>query len=230
MTKRLFWLPCLTLCLFAGPVAEPADGARDSARLCDEAARSAASDSATPLVVLQAITRVETGRGAGADLRPWPWTINHAGKGQWFDTAAEAETAAAAALALGEGNLDIGCFQLNHRWHGSHFSSLDQMFDPTANARYAAAFLADLHRETGSWSAAIAAYHSRSEGPAAAYLARIEPILAALNLSASPATHPVQAPEPRQNTYPLLQAGSRGTGGSLVPRRATNRPLIGATP
>lgn len=224
MLTRLLRLWCVMLCLVAGPVAGPVLGARDAALLCDEAARAAAADSDTPLQVLLAITRVETGRGAGVDLRPWPWTINHAGKGAWFDSAAEAAAAAETALTGESGNLDIGCFQLNHRWHGENFASLDQMFDPGANARYAAQFLSALYRETGSWSAAIAAYHSRSAGPAEAYLARIEPVLAALVPTADP------TPRLRVNTFPLLQIGSRGTGGSLVPRLSNNRPLIGASP
>lgn len=224
MPMQPLWLPRLTLCLVGGLLCGPVFGARDPAGLCDAAAHAAAAAYDTPLAVLLAITRVETGRGIGADLRPWPWTINHAGRGQWFDTAADARSAAEAALAEGQGNLDIGCFQLNHRWHGNHFTTIDQMFEPEANARYAAGFLSDLYRETGSWSAAIAAYHSRSAGPAAAYLARIEPVLAALGPAAE------LAPAVRLNSYPLLQTGSRGAGGSLVPRLTTNRPLIGATP
>ena len=42
------------------------------------------------------------------------------------------------------------------------FQSLDQAFEPAANAAYAAAFLAELHRETRSWSRAVAFYHSRT--------------------------------------------------------------------
>ena len=207
---------CLALCLAAGP----AGAARETATLCDDAARSAARDSATPLAVLLAITRVETGRGAGGEVHPWPWTINHAGVGQWFETADKAALAAEIALADGTGNLDIGCFQLNHRWHGSNFASLDQMLDPASNARYAAAFLSDLYAETGSWSAAVATYHSRSAGPAARYLSKIETVLASLD-------PPSTAPAPRHNSYPFLQSGSRGTGGSLVPRLAAARPLFG---
>ena len=219
MPIRPIWPCCLALCLAAGPVS----GTRDTSALCDDAARSAASESDTPLDVLLAITRVETGRGAGSNLRPWPWTINQAGTGHWFDTASEAATAAETALNESSGNLDIGCFQLNHRWHGDNFASLDQMFDPLTNARYAAQFLSDLYREKGDWPAAIAAYHSRSEGPAAVYLAKIDTVLASMDPAAEPAP-------PRRNAYPLLQAGARGSGGSLVPRLASSRPLFGATP
>ena len=225
MPIRPIWLCCLLLTVAAGPVV----GMRDPAGLCDDAARSAAAESDTPLNVLLAITRVETGRGEGAELRPWPWTINRAGSGHWFDSATEAVAAAEAAIAEGTGNLDIGCFQLNHRWHGENFASLDEMFDPLTNARYAAGFLSDLYREKGNWADAIAAYHSRSEGPATRYLARIDTVLAGLENASGQAIAP--APQPaRQNSYPLLQAGLRGSGGSLVPRVTAARPLFGVAP
>ena len=219
MPNNLIRLICLGLCLAPGH----AGSVRDPATLCDEAARAAGTQSDVPLNILLAITRVETGRGAGGDLRPWPWTINQAGSGRWFDTAAEATTAAETALTTGSGNLDIGCFQLNHRWHGDNFASLTDMFDPETNARYAAGFLSDLFREKRDWPAAVAAYHSRSDGPAEVYLARIETVLG--DLGDLPVPIPV-----RQNSYPLLQAGAHGSGGSLVPRLTASRPLIGAAP
>ena len=219
MSIRPLWSCCLALCLTSGPL----HSTRDPAALCDDAARIAAQDSPVPLDVLLAITRVETGRGADGMLRPWPWTINQAGSGHWFDTMAEATAAAETALTSGTGNLDIGCFQVNHRWHAENFASLDAMFDPLTNARYAARFLSDLYAETGDWPAAIAAYHSRSEGAATRYLEKIETVMA--DLPETPLAEP-----PRDNSFPLLKVGAKGSGGSLVPRQSGRRPLIGAAP
>jgi soluble lytic murein transglycosylase-like protein len=64
--------------------------------------------------------------------------------------------------ARGARSYDVGCFQINYRWHGQHFASLDQMFDPDANAAYAARFLSELYAEFGDWSRAAGAYHSRT--------------------------------------------------------------------
>ncbi len=219
MPLRHFWLilPFL-VCLAAQALAS-----RDPGTLCDEAAAMAARDSGVPTDILLAITRVETGRTSGGTLRPWPWTMNHAGSGAWFPTRAEAVSAAEAALLAGGGNLDIGCFQVNHRWHGGNFASLDQMFDPAANARYAAGFLIRLHRELGTWPAAAAAYHSRSAGPASAYLTKVEAVLSSLGATPDPAVQ-------TEDGYPLLQAGARGSGGSLVPRLSASHPLIGDAP
>ena len=45
-------------------------------------------------------------------------------------------------------------------YHPDAFMTLDQAFDPVANADYAAHFLVSLHDRLGSWDAAVAAYHS----------------------------------------------------------------------
>ena len=54
----------------------------------------------------------------------------------------------------------MGCYQISLLYHPQAFDSLEQAFDPVANAEYAARFLAALKSRTGSWSAAVAAYHS----------------------------------------------------------------------
>lgn len=188
---------------------------------CDAAAQVAAAETGVPLPVLRAITRAETGRMVGGQRQPWPWTVNHAGTGQWFETRAAAKTYAETALSGGTGNLDIGCFQLNHRWHSAAFASLDQMFDPVENARHAARFLAQLHRESGDWTLAAGAYHSRTPEHAERYRTRFTALLAELD--------PMDAaPIQRPNRFPLLQPGGRGENGSLVPVHAPAHPLLRA--
>lgn len=195
-------------------------GARDPAGLCDDAAHMAAISQDVPKDILLAITRVETDRGSG----PWPWTINQAGTGAWFESAEQAVVAAQAILESGETNLDIGCFQLNHRWHGAAFSSLSAMIDPENNASYAAWFLSDLYRQQGSWPAAVAAYHSRTEQNAERYLARIETVLASMTAV------PLQQPALHENGYPFLQPGFKGAAGSLVPLQSARGALVTGTP
>jgi len=108
------------------------------------------------------------------------------------------------------------------------------MFDPVANATYAAGFLSDLRDETGDWSLAAGAYHSRTEEFATRYRAKFDDLRSAAvaagadngsyvigNSRAFAVTDPGQdraaGGQPRQNTFPLLQLsdGAR-TLGSLV--------------
>ena len=174
-----------------------------------------------------AITRVETGRQDAAGLAPWPWAINMAGEGIWPDTRDDAVALAQSALDDGRVNMDIGCFQLNIRWHAEAFASLDEMFDPARNADHAARFLRSLHEETGTWVDAVAAYHSRTPDLAEAYVSRVENVLAAGAPDIAPDVTGNLSP-PRTNLFPLLQPGATVALGSLVPGRTTATPLFGA--
>ena len=85
-------------------------------------------------------------------------------------------TAIAAVQALqaaGIRSIDVGCMQVNLFYHPTAFASLDEAFDPLANARYAARFLAVLYRREGTWPAAAAAYHSQTPALGAAYAQRV---------------------------------------------------------
>lgn len=148
--------------------------------ICDAAGAAAAAQTGVPHDVLRAITRTETGRARDGQLQPWPWTVNMEGKGTWFDNREEALRYVLAHHQRGARSYDVGCFQINYRWHGDAFPSIEAMFDPATNALYAAQFLLRLYAETGSWAKSAAAYHSRTPKFANRYQARFERILARL--------------------------------------------------
>lgn len=174
---------CLALLLTpAAPAAADAGG--DPAALCERAIVAGARNSGVPQEVLHAISLTETGRPSGGRLRPWPWAINREGKGFWFQTREEAMAFARRSLAEGRRSFDVSCFQINYHWHGDGFASLESMFDPDVAAAYAARFLRDLYAETGSWSTAAGAYHSRTPHYANIYRNRFDRILA--NLGGQP--------------------------------------------
>jgi hypothetical protein len=203
-----------------------AEAAPDPSAFCDRAAARAAKMSGVPIDILLAISRVETGRRKGGALSPWPWTINADGKGAFYDSKAEAVAAATAHLTDGTRTFDIGCFQLNIRWHGGSFSTLDEMFDPDQNATHAARFLTSLYQETGSWADAVAAYHSRTPDLAQTYLNQVKAVLHGDGVEA-PSAEPAQTYQVRENNFPLLQPGTQGSFGSIVPFTISNQPLIG---
>ena len=113
-----------------------------------------------PPEVLHAVALTETGRHLDGRMRAWPWAVNREGKGYWFQNREEALAFAEKSLAEGRPSFDVGCVQINYRWHGRAFPSLDAMFDPEYTATYAAQFLRTLYEERGSWSEAAGAYHS----------------------------------------------------------------------
>lgn len=203
--------------------------------VCDSAAHDASSKTNVPLSVLLAITRTETGRNQNGRLTPWPWTVNMEGKGSWFSNQDAALSYVFGQYKRGARSFDVGCFQINYRWHGHAFSSIQAMFDPQENARYAAEFLARLFKETGSWKDAAAAYHSRTPELAERYKKRFEKIHIALvegqakNISKVASTQMSRpSSSPKLNHFPLLQKSRQEVAlGSLVPLGARHRkPFI----
>lgn len=209
------------------------DNAPGGADICRAAAEVVAAESGVPVNVLLAISLTETGRRRDGRLEPWPWTVNMQGEGRWFDDRAAAFAYATAGYQRGARSFDIGCFQINYRWHGQAFDSISDMFDPLINARYAAQLLASLYAEKGTWPAAAGAYHSRTPKYATRYSRRFSGILAGMG-QAEPANPAALAAlgtsAARVNAYPLLQkiAGGVQSPGSvaLLSVRGAASPLL----
>ena len=178
--------------------------------ICDREAVRAARAHGVPVDIMRTITRVETGHTRDGEFRPWPWTVNHDGDGSWHDTRREASQFLRALRQSGYRNFDIGCFQLNFRWHGEHFDSTGDMLDPRKNADYAARFLRQLLQEEGNWTAAVAAYHSRTKHFAERYAARFDAIRRDLDADRPAAQTKSDRSPPASNggVIPLLAVGS----------------------
>ncbi len=162
----------------ADPAAAPAPVQGDPAELCERAIVNGARRGGVPVEVLHAVALTETGKKQDGRLRAWPWAINREGKGYWFDSYEEALAFARQSLAEGRTSFDVGCVQINYRWHGHAFPSLEDMFNPEFTATYAAQFLRTLYEERHDWTAAAGAYHSLTPEKAQQYSARFRTLLA----------------------------------------------------
>ena len=141
---------------------------------CRAAIALAERSTGVPDRLMQAIGAVESGRREPSGfVSAWPWTINAEGVGYFYDSKAEAMAAVTALRARGVRSIDVGCMQVNLMYHADAFSSLEEAFDPGANARYAGRFLLTLQAKTGSWPGAAAGYHSLTPEVGADYARKV---------------------------------------------------------
>ena len=142
--------------------------------ICLSEARRAEAQHGIPSGLLQSITRVEAGRKTvTGEFMPWAWTLNDAGEGLFFDSREAAMRHLEAAVAAPGHSVDVGCMQVNTKWHMEGFHNLSDMLDPVQNADYAAGFLLDLHEAHQSWDDAVKHYHSSEPGKNVAYHGRV---------------------------------------------------------
>ena len=116
-----------------------------------------------PLNILYSVGLTETGeRGT---LHPYDMNVD--GRAVHSETLNEALARFALERAHGAKLIDIGCMQINHRWHAADFHSVADMFDPARNVRYAANFLKELRAREGTWTLAVARYNAGPNNDAA---------------------------------------------------------------
>ncbi|HEY8611576.1 MAG TPA: lytic transglycosylase domain-containing protein [Roseomonas sp.] len=203
--------------------------------LCRAAIASAEREYGLPSGLLAAIGRVESGRRdpATGETGPWPWTMNAEGAGKFFPGKTEAVAEARQLRAGGMRLIDVGCMQINLHHHPNAFSSIEEAFDPLANARYAARFLKELQATRGDWMTSAGHYHSQTPARAEAYRAQValrwpeEQRLA----SVAPAWQPgwaAAAPRPSATLPVMAPAVAMGLRGGSPPPQVIRLPSSGA--
>ena len=150
-----------------------APAAAHQGQLCVGAIRAAERSFDLPAGLLMAVALTETGRRIGEVLAPWPWSINAAGEGAWLEHRRAAIERTRTLRASGVESIDVGCMQVNLKWHEAAFDSLEAAFDPRTNVTYAARHLRELRARSGDWLQAAGQYHSADPERARAYLARL---------------------------------------------------------
>ena len=149
----------------------------DDAYVCMQATAKIEQQYQIKKHLLTTISSVETGRynEAKKQTLAWPWTINAQGKGRYFATKEEAVRAVKKLQAQGVKSIDVGCMQVNLKYHGKAFSSLDEAFEPEKNAAYSAQFLRQLYkRNKQDWTKTAMHYHSRNLRQGTNYKNRLE--------------------------------------------------------
>jgi soluble lytic murein transglycosylase-like protein len=194
LTHRLVVVLLLSLAFYplarqsahAGPRAAPTPSAQ-----CLAAVEMAQHRYSTPPGLLAVMAKVESGRAdANGALEPWPWAVDADGTGILFPTKQAAIAWTRNALATDAATyVDVGCLQVDLRMHPNAFRTLDDAFDPIANADYGARYLRLLHDgpARGNWFTAIGLYHSDTPELAAIYRTQVAAVAAGLPMPPAPA-------------------------------------------
>lgn len=137
------------------------------------------SEYGIPPVILYSIALTESGKRFQGERLPWPWTVNHAGKGIYFASREEAYQYLSQLVSQGQTNFDVGLMQVNWRWNSNVFGSLWEALDPYENLRGGAAILQSHYVRLGSFEDAVGAYYSPGNATrAGAYRERVRGALA----------------------------------------------------
>lgn len=170
---KIFALSLSALLIFALPA--KADRMLEGAQACTRHLPKAERYHNIPTHWLAAIASTESGRyhkGLKMVL-PWPWTLNVEGKAYYFDNKGEAVRKVQEYFAKGVESIDVGCMQVNMRYHGHAFADINQALEPRYNVAYAARFLRSNFDEFRSWKKATAAYHSRTPSRGKKYFSTV---------------------------------------------------------
>lgn len=128
-----------------------------------------------PKNLMKAIAYTESGKWSRHFRKNivWPWTINSHGKGYYFKTKQEAIDKVKELKKMGRKSIDVGCMQINLKYHPDAFKNLDEALSPKHNIGYSAQFIANKYKRYNSWETAIRHYHNRKRKYSNRYLRRV---------------------------------------------------------
>lgn len=126
-----------------------------------------------PHKLLVAISLTETGRTVDGSYVSWPWSLNVSGQSFVFENKESTERFLKEKIENEVNNIDIGCMQINYRYHKKSFEDLNSFLDPDKNVEWAAKFLVSLHKKYKSWNTAISRYHSSNPIRMKKYLSKV---------------------------------------------------------
>ena len=127
--------------------------------------RAIAGEEGVPATLLYAVALTESGqvRRSQPLQRPWPWTLNIGGRGEFFGSRQAAWHALQRALADGKTSVDIGLMQVNWRYHRQDLGSPWQSLDPYHNLRVGAAILKRCRTPKSVWWDSVGCYHAPND-------------------------------------------------------------------
>jgi len=190
-------------------IAQDVNSVVDPQTICMQATLQAEEKYQIQKYLLTSISTVETGKWSKLlqQKSAWPWTINVRGRGHYYKTKEAAIAAAKELRRKGIKSFDVGCMQINMKFHGKAFASLEDAFDPQTNVEYAARYLSKLYQKRQDWMQAATDYHSRRPKKAKIYKSKL---LAALENVKAGHQRFVQLQEVQYASNPANVSGKAG--------------------
>lgn len=110
-----------------------------------------------PTGLLMAIALTESGGKNGPD----PHAMNIEGMTYIAPDVERMSAVIQRGYNTGQTSIDVGCMQVNLKWHAHNFGSPYELLNSRVNVDYAARYLTELANETKSWRDAVMTYHNR---------------------------------------------------------------------
>ena len=89
-----------------------------------------------------------------------PWSVNIEGQSYYFNDKRSAIEFVIKSIKNGKRSIDVGCLQVNLKYHPNAFKTLEKAFDPSTNIDYAAQLLRAKYDKFQDWNKSVAHYHS----------------------------------------------------------------------
>ena len=144
----------------------------ESINKCAESINKIENKYKIPNKLLRAISLTESGRTIDKQFVAWPWSVNVSGKSFYFNDKASTLLFLKKKVKY-QKNIDIGCMQINFKYHNEQFKDLNTMLDPVNNIDWAAKYLKKLYNRHKSWNIAVSRYHSSNPERMKKYLEKV---------------------------------------------------------
>lgn len=124
---------------------------------CPQLIANAEARRQIPHGLLMAIAITES----GLDGTPNPFAMNIAGRSYHASGTREMASIIASNQKRGITSIDVGCMQINLKYHAENFRSYTELLDSATNVEYGASYLIKLAAEQGSWREGVMDYHNK---------------------------------------------------------------------
>jgi hypothetical protein len=111
-----------------------------------------------PRGLLMAIAVTESGLNGS----PNPHAMNIAGRSYFARDLNDMASVISANWQRGIQSIDVGCMQINLKYHGDKFARMTDLLHSPTNVEYGASYLIHLATERGSWREGVMDYHNKN--------------------------------------------------------------------